>query len=94
MKSSHRENTDRVLKRIRPPTSGRIIGALVNMLDDRPGLLGSKQAQRYFKDDVDNVTVQYRERILDTLADELGRQDYFQTSSEEHPRRRKTFSAR
>jgi hypothetical protein len=94
MKSSHRENTDRVLKHIRPPSSGRIVGALVNMLDDRPGLLGSKKAQRYFKDDVDNVTVQYRERILDTLADELGRQDYFQTSSEEHPRRRKTFPAR
>ena len=77
MKSSHRENTDRVLKHIRPPTSGRIIGALVNMLDDRPGLLGSKQAQRYFKDDVDNVTVQYREQILDALADELGKTGLF-----------------
>lgn len=53
----------------RPPTSGRIIGAVVDALGDRQGVLAERQARRYLLGHV--VSPAQRRRCIDAVASQL-----------------------
>lgn len=57
-------NTDP--KRFRPPTSGNIIGALVELLDVKPESLRSRQVRRFFDGEV--VSVRQRRKAFESFA--------------------------